>query len=87
MHVIFKDSHDSVVVEERYPMEERIQKSLRISIESLADTVNGHMIVYKFDAIFTWLKNLADEVLLETIKTVQIAWIENHVGDLSPLEI
>ena len=53
MHVIFKDSHDSVVVEERYPMEERIQKSLRISIESLADTVNGHMIVYKFDAIFT----------------------------------
>lgn len=75
MHVIFKDSHDSVVVEERYPMKEGIQKSLRISIESLAHTVDRYMIVHEFDTIFTWLEYLTDKVLLETIKTVEIAWI------------
>jgi len=70
--MILKNSHNSIVVEEWYPMEESIQKSLRISIKSLAHTIDWHMIVYKFDSIFIRLKHLADEVFLKTIETVQI---------------
>lgn len=51
MHMILEHSHDFVVIEERYPMKESIQKSLRIPIESLAYTVDGHMVVNKFDRI------------------------------------
>ena len=73
MDMVLKHSHDFIIVEERYPMEEGIQKSLWISIESLAYTVDGDVVVDKFNTIFTRLKDITDKLLLDTIETVQIA--------------
>lgn len=71
--MILKCSHDFVFIEKRNPVEKSIQKSFRIPIESLADTVDGYMIVHKLDSVITVLEDFTDEFFLDTVKTVKVA--------------
>lgn len=64
--MVFEDSHNFVLVEVGYPVEEGIEISCRIAIECLADRVDGDMIVDKLDFVAILFKRINHIIFLET---------------------
>ena len=87
MHVVLEDCHHFVLIEEGNPVEQSVQKSLWVFVESIANTVDGYMVVNKFDLFSTLLESFFDEIFLDAVERVEVAWIQNGVADLPPLEI
>ena len=87
MHVVLEDCHYFVLVEEGNPVEQSVQEPFRVFVESIAYTVYGHMVVNKFDLLSTFLESFFDKIFLDAVERVEIAWVQDGVADLSPLEI
>lgn len=62
--MIFEDSHYFVFIEVRDPMEESVEVSSGISIEGLADRIDRHMVVGKFDFVSIVFECLDHVILL-----------------------
>lgn len=87
MHMILENCHHFVLIEEGDPVEQSVQESLRVFVESIANAVDGYMVVNKFDLFSTLFKGFFDEIFLDAVERVEIAWIQDGVTDLSPFEI
>ena len=49
MHVVFEDCHHAVFVEIGHPMEKGVKVTSRVAVEGLANRINRHVVVDKFD--------------------------------------
>ena len=73
MHMILENCHHFVLIEEGDPVEQSVQESLRVFVESIANAVDGYMVVNKFDLFSTLFKGFFDEIFLDAVERVEIA--------------
>jgi hypothetical protein len=85
--VIFEDRHHLIIVEQRYPVEQSIEETGRILVESLASAVDRHVIVYELDQFFTRVESLPHEIFLNAVEMVQISCVQDCIAYLSPSKI
>ena len=71
--MVLEDCHHFVLIEEGNPVEQSVQKSLWVFVESIANTVDGYMVVNKFDLFSTLLESLFDEIFLDAVERVEVA--------------
>jgi hypothetical protein len=62
--VVFKNSHHFILIEVRHPMEKSIEVPGWITVEGLADGVNGNVVANKFKLILIVLEGINHEVFL-----------------------
>jgi hypothetical protein len=66
VNMVFEYGHNFILIEVGHPMEESIEITRRITVESLANRINGNMITHEFEFVLVVLKGVDHEIFLKS---------------------